>query len=231
MKKSISIFVLLTIAITASVYSQDAQNDLWKHKVLYLGGSFGMGPIFGPDGLALGGNLNPVQLDWQITDFLSLGTGLNFYFGPQTRHTALKQTDPASGLYETYSGIESHIVFPLLLEYTYRPGIFSFEIGGGVYAAPVTMNTMVERTNENGFTTAEAYGKNLFSAKNDNPFGFIVSSSFGVKAGQGILFLDVRYLRDFSEVTFKFNDVKLGSHLWHTLGINIGYKFGLINSK
>ena len=229
MKKRISILIFIAIAISGSIFADAPLDELWKNKALYLGSSFGMGPIFGPDGTVLGGNLSPVQLDWQISKFLSLGTGLNFYFGPQTRHTAPKQTDPLSGEMETYSGVETHIVFPLLLEYTYRPGIFSFELGGGAYAAPVTMNTMVERTNDNGYTTAEGYGKNLFTAKSSNPFGFIVSSSFGVKAGQGILFLDIRYLRDFSEVTFKFNDEKIGNHLWHMLAIDIGYKYGFIS--
>jgi len=220
--KSIVFILFLAIAMTGSIYAQAP---------LYVGGSFGLGPIMGSDGNVLGGNLSPLQVNWQMTDFLALGTGMNFYFGPQTRYTALKQTDPDSGILETYNGMETHILFPLILEATFRPGIFSIELGGGLYAAPVVMNTTVERTNDNGYTISEGYGKRLFTSDHKNPFGFMVTGSFGVKAGQGILFLNMRYLRDFSEVTVKFNDEKIGSHLWNMIGFNIGYKYGFRRIK
>ncbi|MCL2138047.1 MAG: hypothetical protein FWH41_00775 [Treponema sp.] len=226
MKRRISLFIFIAITVSGSIFAETVQDELWKNKILYLSGSFGLGPIMGPDVTALGGSLNPVQIDWQVTRWLSVGTGINFYFGPQAKYTAPKQTDPNSGIMETYSGVETHILFPLLLKYTLRPKIFSIEIGGGVYAAPVVMSTMVERTNDNGYTTSEAYGKKLFSAKGNNPFGFIVSGGFGVKAGQGIIFMDLRYLRDFSEVTIKFKDEKIGSHLWNMIAVNVGYKIG-----
>ena len=229
MKKRVYILTFLMIALTGSLFAQISQEDIWKNKRLYLGGSFGLGPIIGSDGTVLGGNLSPLQVDWQINNFLSIGTGLNFYFAPQLRYTAPKQTDPTSGIMETYNGMETHILFPLILQYTYRPSIFSFEIGGGIYVAPVVMNTTVERTNENGFTVSEAYGKNLFSADHNNPFGFIATASVGVKVGQGILFFDVNYLRDFSEITVKFNGEKIGQHHWNMLGFNIGYKYGFFS--
>jgi hypothetical protein len=185
----------------------------------------------GPEGAVLGGNLSPLQLDWQMTKLFALQTKMGFYFGPQARHTALKQTDPESGLMETYSGTETHIIFPFLLKLTLKPGIFSFDIGGGIYAAPEAINTTVERTNDNGYTIGEAYGKNLFKLDRANPLGFIAGGSAGVKAGQGILFLDVSYLRDFSETTIKFKDESLGKHLWNTLAINIGFKYGFLNFK
>jgi hypothetical protein len=196
---------------------------------LYIGGRAGLGPIFGPDGTVLGGNLNPLQIDWQIIKFLAIGTGIGFYFAPVTKYTAPKQTDLGSGIMETYSGMETHMVFPLLLKATHRPGIFLFEIGGGLYVAPVLMNTTVERTNDNGYTVGEGYGKNLFSVDHNSPFGFIASGCFGVKAGKGIIFLDLSYLRDFSEITVNFKDVKLGHHLWNMLAFNIGYKHGLLS--
>ena len=195
----------------------------------YVGGRAGMGPIFGPDGTVLGGNLNPVQFDWQVARFLSLGTGMGFYFGPETKYAALKQTDPNAGIIETYSNMETHMVFPLLVKATFSSDIFLFEFGGGVYAAPVLMNTMVERTNDNGYTVAESYGKNLFSAKKNNPFGVIASGVFGIKIGRGVIFSDLSYLRDFAEVTVKFNDEKIGNHLWNTFAINIGYKHGFLS--
>jgi hypothetical protein len=227
MKKNIFTFILL-LAV-GSVFAQVPEADHWKNKTLYIGGSFGLGPIMGSDGTVLGGNLSPLQIDWQINNFLGLGTGLNFYFAPQSMFTAPKQTDPASDIMETYNGMETHILFPLILQYTYRPSIFSFEVGGGLYIAPVVMNTTVERTNDNGYTVGEGYGKNLFTADSNNPFGFIVTSSFGIKVWQGILFLNIRYLRDFSEVTVKFEDEKIGSHLWNMIGFNIGYKYGFFS--
>ena len=215
----------------AALLAQIPQNDLWKNKVLYVGGSWGLGPIFGQDGNALGGNLSPLRLDVQITSFLALGTGLNFYFGPKTENTALKQTDPDSGILETYAGMETHIVFPLLVEFTYRPGIFSVEIGGGPYAAPVILNTTVERTNDNGYTVSEGYGKNLFTVDRNNPFGFIASSSFGVKVWQGILFLNVSYLMDFSEITVKYKNEKIGNHHWNILVFDVGFKYGIFTKR
>ncbi|MCL2067099.1 MAG: hypothetical protein FWG99_06505 [Treponema sp.] len=229
MKRKIFILVLLVIAMTGSLFAQIHQDDIWKNKKLYIGGSFGLGPIMGSDGTVLGGNLSPLQLNWQMTKYLSLGTGLNFYFGPQTKYTAPKQTDKSSGILETYSGMETHIIFPLLLEATLRPNNFSIEFGGGLYVAPVVMNTTVERTNNNGYTFSEGYGKNLFTADSNNPFGFIATGSFGVKAGRGILFLNMRYLRDFSEVTVKFNGEKIGSHLWNMIDFCIGYKYGFFS--
>ena len=226
------IFLVMGITFTSSdLFAQVPESDLWKNKILYVGGSAGLGPIMGQGGTNLGGNLSPLKLDWQMTRFLSLGTGLNFYFAPKAKHTALKQTDPGSGILETYTGMETHIIFPLLLQFAYRPGVFSIEIGGGIYVAPVTMNTMVERTNDNGYTFSESYGKNLFSAERNNPFGFVASGSFGVKVGQGILFMDLNFMRDFSEITVKFNDEKIGRHLWNMLALNIGYKYGFFNAR
>ena len=229
MKKRDFILVLLAVSIAGSIFAQIPQEDLWKNKRLYLGGSFGLGPIMGSDGTVLGGNLTPLQLNWQMAKYLSLGTGLNFYFGPQTKYAAPKQTDPNSGILETYSGMETLIIFPLLIEWTLRPNNFSIEFGGGLYVSPVVMNTTLERTNDNGHTISEGYGKNLFTAGRNNPFGFIATSSFGVKIGRGILFLNVRYLRDFSEITVKFNDIKIGSHLWNMIRFNIGYKYGFFS--
>jgi len=223
MKKSVPMLIFLAIVMTDNTFAQE--------KILYIGGSFGLGPIMGPDGTVLGGNLSPLLVNWQMTRLLALGTGMNFYFGPQTKYTALKQTDPDSGILETYNGMETHIIFPLLLEATFRPNIFSIEFGGGLYAAPVVMNTTVERTNDNGYTISEGYGKRLFTSDHNNPLGFIVTGSFGAKVGQGILFLNMRYLRDFSEIIIKFNDEKIGRHLWNMFGFNIGYKYGFFPYK
>ena len=221
--------VIILLFVVGSMFAQVPESGLWKDRILYIGGKGGIGPTFGPDGTVLGGNLTPLMIDWQITDFLAIGSGLNFYFGPKSRYTAPKQTDPSSGILETYVGMEAHIVFPLILQYTFRPGIFLIEIGGGLYVAPVVMNTMVERTNDNGYTVEEGYGKNLFSADQNNPLGFLLSGSFGAKVGQGILFLDLSYLRDFSEVTVKFKDEKTGHHRWNILAVNIGYKYGFLS--
>ena len=222
MKKNTALCIL--IFITGSIFAQNPQNPRYG---LYIGGSGGLGPIMGIDDTVLGGNLNPIKLDWQMARFLSLGTGMGFYFGPQARHVAPKQTDPGSGINETYAGMETHMVFPLVLEAVSRPGIFSFELGGGLYAAPVLMNTTVERTSDNGYTVAESYGKNLFSAGHKNPFGFIASGSIGIKAGRGIIFTDVSYLRDFSELTVKFKEEEIGHHRWNILAFDIGFKFGI----
>ena len=43
--------------------------------------------------------------------------------------------------------------------------------------------------------------------------------------------MNMRYLRDFSEVTVKFKDDKTGSHLWNMIGFNIGYKYGFFTNK
>jgi len=211
-------FVFFLFLVTGSIFAQTPH--------LYVGGKAGLGLIMGPDGIVLGGNLNPIQLNWQMTSLLALETGMGFYFGPETKHTAPQQSDPGSGIMETYSGMETHMVFPLLIKATFRQSHFLFECGGGLYVAPVLMNTRVERTNDNGYTVAEAYGKNLFSANSNNPFGFIASGSFGVKIFRGVIFLDLGYLRDFSEVTVKFKDTHIGNHLWNILAINIGYKHG-----
>ena len=228
MKKYILVIVLCTITAMGKIFAQVPQEELWKNKVFYVGGSAGLGPIFGPDGTVLGGNLSLPQFNWQIKPFLALGTGLNFYFAPKTYYTAPKQTDPDSGILETYAGLETHILFPLFLEFTYRPSIFSIEVGGGLYAAHVTMNTTVERTNDNGYTVSEGYGKDLFKAERNNPFGFIARAGFGVNVGPGILFLDTRYLLDFSEITVKFRDEKAGYHHWNMLAFNLGYTYGFM---
>lgn len=215
--RTIAVFLFLA---AGSIFAQTPQ--------LYVGGRAGLGPIVGPDGIVLGGNLNPIQIDWQAAKFLALETGMGFYFGPEAQYTAPKQTDSGSGIMETYVGMETHMVFPLIVKAVFRPGIFLLEIGGGAYVAPVLMNTMVERTNDNGYTVAEAYGKRLFSASH-NPFGFMVSGSFGVNIGRGVLFLDLGYLRDFSEVNIQFNDVNIGNHLWNIVAVNIGYKYGFLS--
>ena len=229
MKKACLICAIFVAA--GSVFAQVPNEDLWKNKILYIGASGGLGAVMGEDGTALGGSLSPLQLDVQINRYLAVGTALNFYFGPKTRYTALKQTDPDSGIMETCSGMETHVLFPLLVKATWKPGVFSAELGGGIYAAPVTMNTTVERTNDNGYTVSEGYGKKLFSVEKRNPLGFTVSGTFGVKSGPGIIFLNASYLRDFAEISVKFNDINTGSHLWSMLSFSIGYKYGLINFR
>ncbi|WP_010253458.1 hypothetical protein [Treponema primitia] len=221
MKMKACIIACILLLVTGNIFAQSPQ--------LYIGGKAGLGLITGQGGAVLGGNLNPIQLDWQMTKFFVLGTGMGFYFAPQTNQTALKQTDPGSGIMETYAGMETHMVFPLILKANFKPSIFSVEFGGGLYVSPVLMNTTVEKTNNNGYTVSEAYGKKLFSVDHPNPFGLIASGSFGVKIGKGILFLDLSYLRDFSEVTVKFNDENIGHHLWNMLAANIGYKHGILS--
>ncbi|MCL2478148.1 MAG: hypothetical protein FWF22_01510 [Treponema sp.] len=216
MKKRYIAIILFFIA--GSIFAQVPR--------LYVGGKAGLGPLFLQDGTDLGGNINPVQLGWQMNSSFLLETGMGFYFGPETKYTAPKQTDPGSGIMETYSGMETHMLFPLVVKATLRPGNFLVEFGGGLYVAPVLMSTGVERTNDSGYTVTEGYGKNLFSAETDNPFGFIVSGSFGVRIGHGVIFLDLGYLRDFSEVTVKFNDVSIRNNLWNILAVNVGYKYG-----
>ena len=220
------IFISLLTLVAANIFSQTQPDELWKSRALYIGASGGLGPITGPDGTVLGGGLGPLRVDWQITNYLALGTGLGFYFGPKTMFTAPKQTDPSSGIFETYGGMEAHIIFPLLVKYTLKPKIFSIELGAGAYVATVAINTTVERTNENGYTVSEAYGKKLFTSDRKNPFGFTASGTFGVKVWQGIMFLDVSYFRDFSETTVFFNDQKAGRNLWNILAFQIGYKYG-----
>jgi hypothetical protein len=127
---------------------------------------------------------------------------------------------------ETYSGMETHIVFPVLLKTIFKKGIYSIELGGGPYVAPVVMNTTVERTNDNGYTVSEGYGKKLFSVAQKNPFGFSVSGGLGITVGRGILFWEISYLMDFSEVTVKFKNEIIGRHHWNMLAFNIGYKYG-----
>jgi hypothetical protein len=216
----VRIITCILFFVVGSIFAQSPQ--------LYIGGKFGLGPIMEQDGSVLGGNLNPIQLDLKIAKFFAIATGMGFYFAPQISQTALKQTDPDSGIMETYAGMETHMVFPLILKVNFKPSIFFIEFGGGLYVSPVLMNTTVERTNDNGYTISEAYGKKLFQAHHPNPFGFIASGSFGVTIGKGIIFLDLSYLRDFSEVTIKFNDKKIDHHLWNMLAVNIGYKHGFL---
>jgi hypothetical protein len=196
-------------------------DDTWKNKWIYLGAKFGPSLHFymtGSDSFN-----KDVQQDIQsftveagleasvqVLDFLSVQTEVVFSMDSADYRDLNKQglgaQDTVDRMYRS-----TYLYFPLILKAVIKPGrTFLVEPYGGAYL------------------NAGLGGDMRLSIG-----GWLAGADFGFKVGSGVLFIDLRYARDFLDSTVSGSGeyrelVEFGRQ---TATISAGYKIGFLNRK
>ena len=120
-----------------------------------------------------------------------------------------------------YTFESASLIVPLMAKLTFRPNIFSLGLFAGVYFSfplgKISYSESYSGLNDKGTTSP-------------NP-GWIVGANAGIKLGPGAIFLDMRYMADFTKVKFQGAG---GAKEIYSLGIaafSIGYEFGFVNRQ
>ena len=241
-------------------------DDDWKHHILYFGVRLGGAPNFyktSDDFNDFHSKLKGIHysfadanFDWedtynsfgfngaaqialQLTDIFAIQTEFMFTQDEGEINCIIERG--MSKIEEKFIYSYNSLLIPLLAKLTFRPQNISIAGFGGVYfSIPLgTMNFDYDR---------EVYGLmdgNYTLSKEmdiETAIGFMVGGSVGLKAGPGVVFVDIRFASDFKETRFKDKEkIKAyGGNYANTdiitlesiftrskLPITIGYEIGL----
>jgi hypothetical protein len=201
--------------------------ELWKHKRFYMGLRAG-GSVHSYDtqGTAYSGSnvKNSVSFDGavhfalQLTELFALQTELAITEDSAEVHRK-NETRAAFGvpqyLYNTtYTFTQRSLLLPLLAKATFRPGRLSLAGFGGMYAS-VPLNKLERR---------DSFHNESESASSAIRMGLAIGGSAGIALADGVLFLDVRYLRDLGNSRFNTDIYKR-----NMLSIGIGIEMGFLS--
>jgi hypothetical protein len=204
----------------AAYFSEEA----WKHKRLYLGlrpaGTMHFydtrGTLYEDVGAATTVSFDAaMQAALQLYEFFAVQTELIVTEDLAT--VSVKDQAAAGGgyVYNTdYTFRSRSLLVPLLAKATWRPGTFSLAGFAGLYVS-LPLGQM-ERYSS--FAAASRF------ADPGTRLGFTVGGSAGLGSRDGIVFLDVRYMRDFTAARFE-GDVYGRS----MVSIGMGFELGLID--
>ena len=123
--------------------------------------------------------------------------------------------------YETMYVFDSaSMIIPVLVKLTLRPDIFSLGLFAGAYFSfPGQVNY------------SDSYlGKSEKRSASPNP-GFVAGASAGIKLGPGSLFMDMRYMSDFSETKVQGSGRTSEIYKRGMAAFGIGYEIGFVNLK
>ena len=192
-------------------------SQAWYHDRLSLG--FRLGGGFIPP--SLNGESTPFfnihaafSITGQITNWFGLQTELMFsYF---TWNTDSFLGTATGGTYQ-----ENRFIIPLLARLSIRQGNFSYGGFGGVYLSiPIGTMDYVGGTRWESWT---ARGPSV---------GIVLGGNFGYRIGPGVLFFDIRGLRDlgWTEYESTINNATVLSQ-WGGFNFSIGYEIGLFGRR
>jgi hypothetical protein len=103
---------------------------------------------------------------------------------------------------------------PVLVKFTFRPGIFLLAGFGGVYLTiPLGAMSIWTGGTEYEYTVTPTWG-------------FIAGGNVGIKLGPGTLFLDIRYAGDFTDTQVKGDWGSRGLYKHSRAIFSMGYEFG-----
>ena len=202
--------------------------DIWKNQWLYLGARIG-GAIgfYNFDYSYLGSNAsakNSLSLNAAIHASLQIKP----LFAIQTEVLYLQDSVDVDYWLSFQNTFKSNsLIIPLMGKMTFRPNNFSIEGFGGVYIS-IPLGALeygeLDLYSDSGLTNT----KQNFN----NTFGLLIGGSFGIKAGPGIAFADVRYLYDLNGTKTKIHRAP-DSELYRRRKIllSIGYNIGLISKN
>lgn len=240
-------------------------SDMWKYKWLYLGSNLGGNlNIYDlktlPYSTFQSDNFKEPATSVQFTGGISLGLQISSWLGIETgvQYTRDEtEVKPASSpgsldaidlyngsrisLYDPDSRVTlsfNSLMFPVVLQFSYRPGHFSFAgLTGAYLSVPISQmkfSGSLQHANWEG--TFEPKGIAV---------GFIIGGNVGYNLGAGILFIDVRYAMDLTKIKFEPVDGLWGysgmSGGWaympsfefarKNVSFTLGYKIGIFNKQ
>jgi TolB-like protein len=222
-------------AITGKRYglgsSFTAKEDDWKNKWLYAAFRAGPGIHFyntgggaysatkSGNGISFDG---AVQITAQLLDFIALQTEVIFTADSFAVLARENVTDSAGNIlhgYDTVITITSNsILAPILLNFSYCPGVYLLSLSGGIFFGLPFNAVMTGSSGDESYTGA-------LSAT----MGYAVAVNAGLKIGPGLLFVDVRYMGDLTSATFDSSDVILSAYKRNILEVSLGYRFGFFS--
>jgi len=141
------------------------------------------------------------------------------FFGLQTEivlscdKTSYSGNDPDSGLY-TASFESFSLRLPVLVRFTYRPGIFQLSAFAGI-SFNIPLGAM--KTYSSLFDAA-SYRFSVLP-------GYIAGTNLGIKLGSGFLFADMRFSGDFTRTAIHDDSGTLAIYTRNTLSFSLGYEF------
>jgi hypothetical protein len=206
----------------------------WKYKRLYVGLRPGVSlHFYDTDGAYFNG-INPksglsfdfaVQAAVQLHRYFSVQTELILTADSIAVSRNLDAFDEYNNFlynYTTANVLSSRsLLIPVLAKGTLRPSVFSINGLAGLYfSIPL---------GQAGWTDS-FYGTSA-SGDISTSVGFAAGGSFGIKIGSGLLFLDIRYMADFTKTKIELPEISADVYRRSMLAFGIGYKMGYIAIK
>ncbi|GHV86816.1 hypothetical protein AGMMS50255_1120 [Spirochaetia bacterium] len=190
--------------------------DAWKNKRIYFGLRGGGNVGFFGDG---SGPFSEGKEKAEFNFAFSFLVQTNDYFAIQTELLYMQDRfetypDDSLGAMSADTVLVDSFMLPILLKGTFRPSIFSIGALAGIYfKIPLYVST---------YTGFDLYSSVL---------GGMVGADFGVKAGIGIVKLDLRYAFDFGTTELSGDYVIADFGTRSMFLFTIGYEIGLKDRK
>jgi TolB-like protein len=213
----------------ASRNNAASQNkDSWKLKRLYIGLRPGaalhfydtLGSMYDGQQAEMGASVDfAAQFAVQFSRFFALQTevavtGDSVYINA-TGNVSDEYGRPLYAYDTTYSYASTSLVIPVLAKFTFKPGIFVVAGFGGIYFS-IPLGEM---------RYSDSYTNTTETGKITPSMGFTAGGNFGIKAGVGILFVDVRYMMGFGATQFSGTDFTADVKR-RTVSFGLGYEIG-----
>jgi hypothetical protein len=162
--------------------------------------------------------------EYFINEEFFLQTGLLYTTDTMTISGQKNAYDASGNLKYSYNTVESFstksLLVPLLAGINFYPSIFSLSIYGGLYS-DIPFSGLYK---DSFAGTEEEFKRNIL-------FGYAVGGSAGMEIGPGIMFLDVRYMGDFTNTKATITNRPAENYKRRILAFGIGYKIGFINQQ
>jgi hypothetical protein len=207
----------------AACFAQTVSPDEeWKHKRIYLGMRAGVSPRSydapgaGKNAISFDGSM---QIAVQLNDLFAIQTELILTedrMDSSRENEAVTAADgtPVYLFNTTYTYSSRSLIVPLLAKMTFRPGPVSLAGFSGMYfSLPITT---IERH--------DSFHRKSEFASGGVLLGFAVGGSFGIALDDGVLFLDLRYMKDLGAVRFQGRD----AYTRGMVSIGIGVEMGIL---
>jgi TolB-like protein len=182
-----------------------------EYKKLYLGAMPGLSIHLFTEG---SGNFSidgAFRAEYFINEIFSLQTGILYTTDTMTieRQTTVEEFASKS------------LVIPLLAGINFYPSIFVLGVYGGLY-----MDIPA-----GGLRYRDNYTRTDVNTARNVLFGYAAGGNAGIKLGSGIVFLDVRYMGNFTNAKAAIHTNSVEIYKRNIIAFGIGYKIGFINQK
>jgi hypothetical protein len=208
--------------------------EAWKNKRFYMGLRPGASlHLYETEGGAYSGGSakNNASFDFaaqfavQFNRFIAVQTEVMASADSAGVSRSEQETDGSGAVLYTYDTLYAFnsrsLLIPLLIKPTIRPGIYSFSLFGGIYFS-VPLGKMDYSDSFSGDKGSSAVGPEL---------GWEVGGSAGIKVGPGVLFADLRFLKDFDATKIQSGGKIIEVYKRAMAAFSLGYEIGSMNIK